>query len=219
MDKTPKSATEKVYKEIRDAITISSLKPGERLLENRLCEKYKVSRTPLREALRQLQAQGYITVEKNRGAVVRRMSIDEVEELYGILAILEPYSAAKAADRRTKRDIARLNKVFDTMKADMLKDDDRLRVRDNDVFHNLIHTISRSEVLLETINTLRNRLYRFRILMLTKGTIENFLPQHQEILDAIVKGDSEEAEEAMKNHMLYGKELRMEFLNTYPELL
>ena len=96
MDKSRKSAAERVYKEIRGDIILSRLKPGERLLENKLCEEFKVSRTPLREALRQLQAQGYITVEKNRGAIVRKMSIDEVEELYSILALLEPYSAAKA---------------------------------------------------------------------------------------------------------------------------
>jgi len=219
MDKPRKSATEKVYKEIRDAIIFSRLKPGERLLEHKLCEVFKVSRTPLREALRQLQAQGYITVEKNRGAIVSKTSIAEVEEIYSILALLEPYSAAKAASRRTKRDITRLNRLFDHMSANRIKDDYRLWVRGNDDFHNLIHSISQSQLLMETINNLRNRLYRFRILMLTKGIVETLGPQHRDILDAIVEGNSQEAEESMKNHMLWAKKERVEFLKTYPELL
>ena len=103
MEKPRKSAADKVYKEIRNAITFSHFKPGERLLEKTLCEAFNVSRTPLREALRQLQAQGYITVERNRGAIVKKTSIAEVEELYSILSLLEPYSAAKAASHNLMR--------------------------------------------------------------------------------------------------------------------
>jgi DNA-binding GntR family transcriptional regulator len=219
MEKARKSAADKVYKEIRNAITFSRFKPGERLLEKTLCEAFNVSRTPLREALRQLQAQGYITVERNRGAIVKKTSIAEVEELYSILSLLEPYSAAKAAAKRTKRDIARLTRLFEHMSANLQKDDHRLWVKDNDEFHHVIHTISRSQVLLETIYNLRNRLYRFRILMLTKGNVDTFAPQHKEILDAIIGGDSEAAEQYMKNHMLCAKKGRVEFLKTYPELL
>ena len=219
MAKTRKSASEKVYKELRDAITFSRLKSGERLLESKLCEEYKVSRTPLREAIRQLQAQGYITVEKNRGAIVKKTSIAEVEEIYGILALLEPHSAAKAACKRRNRDITRLNRLFEHMDSNLLKDDYRLWVRDNDDFHNLIHSISDTLVLTETIENLRNRLYRFRILMTTKGSIDTFTPQHKEILDAIVRGDSEEAKKHMTHHMLCAKENRIDFLKTYPELL
>jgi len=219
MDKTGKSAADKVYEEIRDAITFSRLKPGERLLENKLCEEFKVSRTPLREALRKLQAQGYITGEKNRGAIVRKTSIGEVEELYSILSLLEPYSAGKAAKWRNKKDITRLEKIFNHMSTNLKKDDYRLWVRDNDDFHNFIHLISPSQVLQDTIRNLRNRLYRFRILMTTKGSIDTFSPQHKEILDAIIEGDSKQAERRMKNHMLVAKKVRIEFLKTYPELL
>ena len=219
MNKKIKSLTEKVYKKIRDEIITSSLKPGERLIEKKLCEKYNVSRTPLREALMQLQAQGYITMGGKRGSVVKRLSMKEVEELYNILALLEPQSSAKAASRRTKKDISKLNKLFDVMSSNIKKDDYRLLVSDNDKFHNLIINISRSEVLLEIINTIRNRLYRFRILMLRTGSTRHFLPQHKTILDAIVDGDAKKAEETMKNHMLAGKKERMKFLKTYPELL
>ena len=214
-----KSAAGRIYAELRDAITFSRLKPGERLLESKLCDQYKVSRTPLREALRQLQAQGYIEVEQNRGAIVKKTSIAEVEEIYSILALLEPYSAAKAAALRNKRDITRLNRLFEQMDSNSLKDDYRLWVRDNDDFHNLIHSISESQVLLETIGNLRNRLYRFRILMMTKGNVETFTPQHREIVDAIVKGDGKQAEKCMRRHMLFAQKNRVEFLNTYPELL
>ena len=219
MAKSRKSASEKVYEDLRDAITFSRLKPGERLLESKLCEAFKVSRTPLREALRQLQAQGYIEVEKNRGAIVKKTSIAEVGEIYSILALLEPYSAAKAAGKRSKRDITRLNRLFEHMDSNLLKDDFRLWVRDNDDFHNLIHSISDSRVLLETIGNLRNRLYRFRILMMTKGSVETFTPQHRDILDAIIGGDGEQAKKCMMHHMLCAKENRVEFLKTYPELL
>jgi len=123
MDKARKSVTEKIYEQIRDAIIFSRLKPGERLSENKLREKFKVSRTPVREALIQLQAQGYTTVGKNKSAVVRKASIEEVEELYSILSLLEPYSAGMAARWRTKKDITRLEKIFNYMTSNMKKDD------------------------------------------------------------------------------------------------
>ena len=103
--------------------------------------------------------------------------------------------------------------------SNLKRDDYRKWIRDNDNFHHLIHKIGGSDDLLETINNLRNRLYRFRILALSKGIIEHFPLQHKETLEAIIHGDCKKAEKTMKNHMLDGKKERMEFLKTYPELI
>lgn len=83
------SQKEEGYQRIRDAITYGQLKPGERLVETKICEMVKIGRTPLREALRQLQMEGYIDVFSNKGAVISKISSWYVEEINNIVAILE----------------------------------------------------------------------------------------------------------------------------------
>ncbi len=86
-----KSKREHAYHQIRNAITYGELKPGERLIENKLCEIFKLGRTPLREALSQLQIEGYLDFVPNKGLTVSRMSIQNVKEIYDVIAVLEGY--------------------------------------------------------------------------------------------------------------------------------
>lgn len=113
------SQTEEAYQKIRDAITYGQLKPGERLVETKICEIFKVGRTPLREALRQLQMEGYIDVFSNKGAVISKISIRDVEEIYNIVAILEGYATEVATgyirtlDKKELRSIHMILKKLD----------------------------------------------------------------------------------------------------------
>ena len=219
MPKSKRPVSERIFEQIRDAVTFGHLKPGERLSEKRLCEEFHLSRTPLREALRKLQAQGYITLEANIGATVRKISLDEMEDIYDILSLLEPHAATLAAARRTKEDIRTLKHIFHEMNAQSAKDDYRVWVRKNDDFHNCIHMMSRRSVLSETIHYLRNRIYRFRILITGREYVENYSLEHEKILDAIISGDGKEAAKHMRKHLVSVRNNRVMFLRDYPELL
>src|SRR5271157_4646870 len=90
---------EEAYRRLREAIFYGKLRPGERLVEVDICRTFDVGRTPLREALRQLQMEGFLDVTANKGAVVRKISPDEMESIYDVIALLESYAAREATKR------------------------------------------------------------------------------------------------------------------------
>src|SRR6266571_2799457 len=99
---------EKILETIRDAIIAGALKPGEKVAEPELAERFGISRTPIREAFRQLESEGYLTVIPRKGAVVVSFSARDVEEFYAIKSILEGYAARRACENLTPRELEKL---------------------------------------------------------------------------------------------------------------
>ena len=99
---------EKILEHIRDAIISGSLKAGSRVSEPELAERYGISRTPIREAFRQLESEGYLTVIPRRGAVVSEFSQKDVEDFYAIKSILEGYAARQACNKLTGKELDKL---------------------------------------------------------------------------------------------------------------
>ena len=99
---------EKILETIRDAILKGTMKPGERVSEPDLAERFGISRTPIREAFRQLESEGYLEVVPRKGAVVASLSERDIEEFYAIKIILEGFAARMAADKLTAKEIERL---------------------------------------------------------------------------------------------------------------
>ena len=104
------------YNIIRNAITYGELKPGERLIEKRLCETFKLGRTPLREALSQLQAEGYLDFVPNKGVTISKISISSAEEIYNILAVLESYATKLATMNFSKENERELRSIHADLK-------------------------------------------------------------------------------------------------------
>ena len=97
----PEPSAGTAYHRIRRAIVEGDYRPGERLVEQRVAEDLNLSRTPVREALRMLEAEGLVRIEPNRGAAVRLLSVDGINDLYELRARLESYAAELAAERAT----------------------------------------------------------------------------------------------------------------------
>lgn len=108
------SGARSAYEAIRQAIVEGHYRPGQRLVEQRLAETHALSRTPVREALKQLDAEGLVHIEPNRGAVVRPLTLQDVEDLYELRAELEAYAARRAA---TRIDAAGLAEIDDAITA------------------------------------------------------------------------------------------------------
>jgi DNA-binding GntR family transcriptional regulator len=102
---------EKILETIRDAILKGTMKPGERVSEPDLAERFGISRTPIREAFRQLESEGYLVVIPRKGAVVASLSERDVEEFYAIKIILEGFAAKMASVNRTEKDFVRLEAI------------------------------------------------------------------------------------------------------------
>lgn len=96
---------ERIYKTIKDDIYYGNLSPGERLVESTLIDRFKSSRSPIREALRQMESEGLITCEKNKGFSVCKLSIQEINEIYDLLWLLESYAARMSAEKVTRKQI------------------------------------------------------------------------------------------------------------------
>lgn len=105
-----------VYNKLKKEILKGDIKHGERLKETKLAEKFGVSRTPIREAIKRLEKDGLVTWISNKGASVRSFSVEDIQSAYNLKAMIEGYAASLAAQRRTEDQIATLtdiNKQFD----------------------------------------------------------------------------------------------------------
>ena len=120
--------------QLQHAILEGVLKPGERLRAEALAQRFGTSRTPIREALLQLEAQGLVEVEPNRGAVVRAFDRDDLLDLYAVRALLEPAAAARAAMRIDDNDIERLQDLCDRARYATVDE----QIAYNEDFHRII---------------------------------------------------------------------------------
>ena len=108
-------AVDKAYAALRERIFSGALRAGERLKERELCRELDVSRTPVREALRRLEADGLVEIEPRRGGVVAGINAEEASEIYSLGVLLESYAARLAAERATEADLAELDRLLDSV--------------------------------------------------------------------------------------------------------
>jgi DNA-binding GntR family transcriptional regulator len=208
-----KSKREIVYNKIRNSIFIGELKPGEKLVENNLCETFHAGRTPLREALLQLQAEGLVNVIPNKGAFIPTLSIGELEEIYDIISILEGYATEKATMCITATHKKELKAIKSDLEKAGLAKDYKIWSEKNTKFHAYFSEISGNLHLPKIIKSLRDRIYKYRYFSIVlPGHIEHYIHDHKIILEAVFKKEAEEAGKLMRNHILYTKEVLIEFI-------
>jgi len=199
--------SQKVYRILKTRIIKGDLKPGEKLLENKIAEQLGISRTPVREALRELTAEGFVGTTPNQAIIVSTVTFDEIWDLLQIRGVLEGLAAKVAAKKISPEKIERLNKIIDQMKHDLVNKSTSkkniLNFSKLDIeFHDLILNICGNKWLIQIHNNLKNHIERFRIRSFSiPGTFSKSLNEHCKILDAIKKGDSELAEKLSKIHM------------------
>ncbi|MER2090269.1 MAG: GntR family transcriptional regulator [Sporosarcina sp.] len=134
-DLTAETLPSKIYRILREAIIKGQLKPGERLVQDELAKTLNVSRMPIREAIKQLAAEGYVTVEPHKGAVVKQFTIHELEEIYFLRAKFEPMAAAESLKLMSPQLVIQLRELNEKMKK---TDDTDEYVQLNIQFHHLL---------------------------------------------------------------------------------
>jgi DNA-binding GntR family transcriptional regulator len=211
---------------IHARVLAGDIPTGSRLRQETLASEFGVSRTPVREALRKLQADGLIELEPNRGAVVRGPSGREVREAYEVRAELEGLAAALAAARIRDHEVRRLHDaqgMFGRAVEGLLAWKRRRRdgeapptevhdewMRGNDVFHLAIHEAAGNERLQSTLSDLHGSFPRdlsWIVLGESSRLLEENVAQHGSILDAIEGHDAPLARQLMKEHVLRAGEL------------
>ena len=200
---------------IRAAIIDGRLKPGEPLREIDLATQLGTSRTPIREALLLLENEGLVEAVRNRGAVVRSYTADDLQELYSLRAVLEGYAARCAAARIDEAGLAALeesNKRYATL----LRENERLPelAEENFVFHSTILEAAASErltAMMRQVTTLP-LIYR-SYLEYSEDNRRTALEYHRNIFERLREGDAEGAGAQMEQHVLWARDVAVEHLN------
>ncbi len=202
-----------IFEQIKDAIITGEFKPGERLTEEALAKQYNVSRTPIREAIKQLEKEGLVTPYQRRGIMVRKFSTKDVIQIYNLRALLESYGAGQAALNRTEENIEKLILINQDYKnAINCHDPANLKsVRKiqetNQLFHNEIFKAAKNEHLKELISKvvlvplIFQSFYSF-----TEQQLFRSLNMHEIIIEAIHSKDIDRAKTAMKEHIYQGRD-------------
>jgi DNA-binding GntR family transcriptional regulator len=199
MAEDPRAA---VVEEVRAAILQGEYAPNQRLIETDLCERFSTSRFLARAALQELSAQGLVEFERNRGARVREISLDEAIEITQVRKLLEGFEAARAADRTTKTEAASLRAIVKDMRA-AVGSAEPMRYSDlNARLHAAIRDIAAHPTSARLLQQLRDQTVRHSFsLSLVPGRALVSLPQHEAIVAAVTARDPVAAEQAMHDHL------------------
>lgn len=191
---------EVVADEIRGMIRSGELRPGDRLLEDKLAERLGVSRNPVREALRALENTGLVEVRPRRGAHVATLDPQRAVELLELRANLEAFAAQLAADRRTPEELAEIRHWFDTGREATARDDVVTAAKAHRQFHLAIERAAANSYLGPAVEPLRAQTELvFSQLIDRRGLIG--WQEHVAIIDAIERADGAAADQATRRHM------------------
>jgi DNA-binding GntR family transcriptional regulator len=202
---------ERILETIRDAIMSGALKPGEKVAEPELAARFGISRTPIREAFRQLESEGYLTVIPRKGALVASFSAKDVEEFYAIKSILEGYAARKACSRLSSREISKLEGINDKLREIAAEGDVRHFFRVHNNFHDMFIRGAGNEKLHDMIAALLKKFQRLRLASLSKpGRMLISVEEHEKIIEAFRSRDAVLAEMLVQKNAEYGGKVLIE---------
>jgi DNA-binding GntR family transcriptional regulator len=194
---------DRLVSELREAIKSGRFGPGYRLIESELTREFGASRGPVREAFNRLEAEGLIEIEPHRGATVRQMTRHDIEELFAVREILEAGAARLAAEKpKTADQRRRLEEKMGDGRKKALTGDPLVFGEANEQFHLLIVEIAGVKMLGTLVDQLQTHAYRVLFLHFQSGDrVVESASQHIDIGEAILSGDADEAEQAMRRHI------------------
>lgn len=214
------SSSDEAYVAIRRAILDGSLRPGERIIEQRLAKQLDVSRTPVREALHKLERENLVA-RSGRGMAVQTFSAEEVYDIYDLRAQLESYAARRAAERVTRPELDELTRVQDVLMSEASRDgesDDMERLRTlarfNQQFHLLVVRAARSAPLERVISGVgQTPLVYKAYLWYGEDEMRRSAADHHHLIDLLADGDAAGAEAFWRAHIEFGRGVLVDRLN------
>lgn len=209
MDKTlkPRALYEDVAERLRASIFSHEMAPGSWVDEQSLALAYGISRTPMREAIKVLAAEGLITMKMRRGAYVTEVSKTDLTQIFTVIALLEAQACKDVCSKATDKDLQELDSLHSKLeKAAADRDIDGFFSVNQD-FHDKIQEIAGNHWMSNVIHDLRKVLKLQRRDSLTKrGRLEQSLAEHRKILAALLDRNADLAETLMKSHLKQGQE-------------
>jgi DNA-binding GntR family transcriptional regulator len=198
-----KTRAEELRAQLADDIVRGTLTPGQTLDEMELARRFGVSRTPVREAIRQLAASGLVDTRPHRGAVVARPSHERILGMFEAMAELEALCAGLAAERMTASERHALETVHEELRVLIYGGDPQRYHEVNEAFHATIYAGAHNDYLAEMTFTTRSRVQPFRRAQFRLlGRLAKSHVEHDRIVLAILRGDRAGAAAAMRAHII-----------------
>ena len=195
--------TERIYKKLLNDIINGKLYQGQRLIEKELIDQLKISKTPLRGALKKLEKVGLVKYNVNCGYLVKRVLRKDAEEIYDLREIIDCLSVRKIIENITEGKIKKIKNIIDDMESCIRNNEKEKYIELDKYMHKTMNKLSNNERLFEIMESLN---YQISILLktsieLTGRGINKSFREHMDIFNAILNKDSEEAEKLVKKHM------------------
>jgi GntR family transcriptional regulator, trigonelline degradation regulator len=197
---------QQVLEALRRAIVSGRLAPGQRLTERELIEMLGVSRTVIREALRQIESEGLVEIIPNKGPVVRKLSATEAKDLYRIRAVLEGLAARLFAENADEEDVAKLSDALESIKLAYRGSDGELALEAKDKFYEILYSGCCSDTLGSMLAMVQARIWRWRAVGLTHPNrahkrLDESLENLRQLVSAVRSKDGDAAEQITRDEV------------------
>ena len=197
---------EVVFHTLRKAIIQGELQPGERLMEVTQAKKLGVSRTPVREAIRMLELEGLVVMIPRKGAEVAKITVRDLKDALEVRMAIDSLSVKLACERLDEDDKTEIKQACVAFREAVKSGNVQAIVEGDERFHNTIYRASKNQKLITIAMNLREQVYRYRFEYVKDFSYhENLIREHDQITEAILKGDVETAQKIMKEH-IYNQE-------------
>jgi DNA-binding GntR family transcriptional regulator len=184
----------KAYAEILRRINILLFRPGDFLNETQIAKSLELGRTPVREALSQLQHEGIVAIAPRKGIIIKPISLNDVLEIIEVRLINEVHCAGLAAERATEAEIAQISMILQRAEFAIAPCDHESSMDLDREFHDAMAEATKNRVLAEIIRTLHKRLLRFWFMSLAKHQhLERVQDEHRSLFEAIARHDGDGA--------------------------
>ncbi|NLK22023.1 MAG: GntR family transcriptional regulator [Epulopiscium sp.] len=191
-----------VFNTLRKAILSGDLLPGERLMEKQLAEKMGVSRTPIREAIRKLELEGFVVMVPRKGAQVANITEKDIQDVLEVRSVLEALAVRLACDKMEKEDLGQLKETMDIFSDAAKEEDVDTMIKKDTEFHDIIFGATKNEKLIQIVNNLREQIHRYRVAYLKSfGDFKAIQEEHEQIVHAIENKNPSLAEKVATEHI------------------
>ncbi len=209
-----------LYTQLEEEIVEGQLRPGDRLDETALAARFGVSRTPVREALLQLSSLGLIRLRPRRPALVTSLTVQQVIAMWEVLTTLEGFCAGLAARRMQPHERTELRAVCEGARPAAEARDIEAYDASNRLFHEALYAGAHNAYLIQQCRTIRRRVHVYRRYAFHQpGRIEISFGEHCLVLEAVIAGDEQRANELMRAHISGGGHAFVDMIAAMPEVV
>ena len=203
---------EEIVKYVKDAIVRGKLEPGKRIVEAPLCKDLSVGRSKVREALRQLEQEGYIEIIPNTGAIVKEISQKDIAQIYDLMGVLEGLSMRIATPKITDEKIAGIENLVQKMEEN--RDNKFLLSHYNFEFHVLLTKLGGNSRLITFMENIRVQTYQMRLqTFYNEEQVRASLREHRAIIKAIKERRPQRVENLIRKHYMDAKDRLIKDIN------